>query len=46
MMAPVRTSKLSVNFKVTTRRYIPEGSKLDTEGIIYSDEKTQLNISG
>jgi hypothetical protein len=28
MMEAVRTSETSVNFKVTTRRYIPEDSKL------------------
>jgi hypothetical protein len=28
MMEAVRTSEMSVNFNVTTRRYIPEDSKL------------------
>jgi hypothetical protein len=28
MMEAVRTSETSVNFNVTTRRYIPEDSKL------------------
>jgi hypothetical protein len=28
MMEAVRTSEMSVNFNVTTRHYIPEGSKL------------------
>jgi hypothetical protein len=28
MMEAVRTSETSVNFNVTTRRYIPENSKL------------------
>jgi hypothetical protein len=28
MMETVRTSEISVNFNVTTRHYIPEGSKL------------------
>jgi hypothetical protein len=28
MMEEVRTSETSVNFNVTTRRYIPEDSKL------------------
>jgi hypothetical protein len=30
MMEAVRTSEKSVNFNVTTRRYIPEYSKLHT----------------
>jgi hypothetical protein len=30
MMEAVRTSETSVNFNVTTRRYIPEDSKLHT----------------
>jgi hypothetical protein len=30
MMEAVRTSESSVNFNVTTRRYIPEDSKLHT----------------
>jgi hypothetical protein len=30
MMEAVRTSETSVNFDVTTRRYIPENSKLHT----------------
>jgi hypothetical protein len=30
MMEAVRTSETSVNFSVTTRRYIPEDSKLHT----------------
>jgi hypothetical protein len=30
MMKAVRSSKMSVNFNVTTRRYIPEDSKLAT----------------
>jgi len=28
MMEAVRTSETSVNFNVTTRRYIPDGSKI------------------
>jgi hypothetical protein len=30
MMEAVRTSEMSVNFNVTTQRYIPEESKLHT----------------
>jgi hypothetical protein len=30
MMAAVRTSETSVNFNLTTRRYIPEESKIQT----------------
>jgi hypothetical protein len=30
MMEAVRTSEMSVNFDVTTRRYIPEDSELHT----------------
>jgi hypothetical protein len=30
MMEAVRTSETSINFNVTTRRYIPEDSKLYT----------------
>jgi hypothetical protein len=29
MMEAVRTSETSINFNVTTRRYIPEDSKLN-----------------
>jgi hypothetical protein len=29
MMEVVHTSEMSVNFKVTTQRYIPEDSKLN-----------------
>jgi hypothetical protein len=41
MMEAVRTSETSVNFNVTTRRYIPENSKLlntffaDTHNLLY-----------
>jgi hypothetical protein len=33
-MEAVRTSETSVNFKVTTRRYIPEDSKLHTQRLL------------
>jgi hypothetical protein len=31
MMEVLRTSETSVNFNVTTRRYIPDDSKLNTD---------------
>jgi hypothetical protein len=40
-MEAVRTSETSVNFNVTTRRYIPEDSKLhnnETSGSVYGGE--------
>jgi hypothetical protein len=36
MMEAVRTSETSVNFNVTTWRYIPEDSKLPTEARLYT----------
>jgi hypothetical protein len=47
MMEAVRTSETSVHFKVTTRRYIPEGSKLHTRHRenVKSHEKYPLRIS-
>jgi hypothetical protein len=40
MMEAVRTSESSVNFNVTTRRYIPEGSKRHSENIYFSHTVT------
>jgi hypothetical protein len=47
MMEAVRTSETSVHFKVTTRRYNPEGSKLHTRHRenVKSQEKYPLRIS-
>jgi hypothetical protein len=36
MMQAVRTSETSVNFKVTTRRYIPKDTKLYTKSMCIS----------
>jgi hypothetical protein len=41
MMESVRTTKTSVNFKVITRRYIPEDSKLRSSPWF----ETQLELS-
>jgi hypothetical protein len=35
MTEAVRASEMSVNFNVTTRRYIPEDSKLHVSNVIY-----------
>jgi hypothetical protein len=42
MMEAVRTSETSVNFNVTTRRYIPEESKLHFN-FVYLKYKTGLH---
>jgi hypothetical protein len=39
----VRTSETSVNFNVTTRRYIPEGSKL--QGMLKTKIRRHVNLS-
>jgi hypothetical protein len=43
MMEAVRTSEMSVNFNVTTRRYIPQDSKLQVEGTLRDEGERQLN---
>jgi hypothetical protein len=45
MMEAVGTSETSVNFNVTTRRYIPEGSKLQICDIISELENIQDPLS-
>jgi len=39
MMEAVRTSETSVNFNVTTRRYIPEDSKLQSNVVFVTVSK-------
>jgi hypothetical protein len=38
-MEAVRTSETSVNFNVTTRRYVPEDSKLQQDKYLYQASK-------
>jgi hypothetical protein len=40
MMEAVRTSETSLNFNVTTRRYIPEESKMDVI-CVYTENYTK-----
>jgi hypothetical protein len=44
MMEAVRTSETSVNFNVTTRRYIPEDSKLHTRRRENLKSQTATNL--
>jgi hypothetical protein len=43
-MEVVRTSETSVNFNVTTRRYIPEDSKFDLNCVLRSAPRISAEV--
>jgi hypothetical protein len=45
MMEAVRTSETSVNFNVTTWRYIPEDSKLQVQYILFGRIKINESMA-